>query len=58
MNKEDLKDPEADPNCKNCHGWGRYQIGNICTGFGGKIESIDCICKLYKLYKTRINAIH
>ena len=48
------KDPEADPNCKVCNGYGRVNFGNICTGFGGTVETMSCMCKVYK--KIGINS--
>lgn len=45
---DDLKDPDAIQDCKTCHGWGKVNIGSICTGFGGEPSMIDCMCKVYK----------
>lgn len=48
MGLEEFKDKDADPNCEACHGFGMVNIGSICTGFGGKPEYVDCMCKVYK----------
>lgn len=43
------KDPDAEPNCKHCHGYGEVDIsGNICYGFGAQPKMAQCWCIIYK----------
>lgn len=40
---------DIDPECEWCNGFGRVNIGNVCSGFGGKLGPYeDCMCITYK----------
>jgi len=42
-------DPKVDPDCKWCNGYGRVNIGNVCSGFGAKLGPYeDCMCITYR----------
>lgn len=46
--ESECKDPNADPNCKGCNGYGKVNVGSICYGFGAEPKMIQCMCVLYK----------
>jgi|SRR6185312_2266402 len=49
MNRRFKKDPDADPNCVRCHGYGEVDIsGNMCYGMGAQPKMGECSCILYK----------
>lgn len=52
--KEGL-DPNANPNCKACHGYGMVNVGSICYGFGAEPKLFECMCILYKKLKMEDN---
>jgi hypothetical protein len=42
-------DPKVDPDCKWCNGYGRVNIGNVCSGFGAELGPYeDCMCITYR----------
>ncbi len=45
------QNPEAISDCKWCHGTGRVNYGNVCSGFGGRVETTTCMCLVYKKIK-------
>lgn len=46
------KDPDADPDCDQCQGYGEVDIsGNMCYGMGAQPKMGDCWCKVYKIIK-------